>query len=109
MVSASLIVIGSIAGGVTANPIVLGCITGPGVLIQGYITISDINKKVEMCRFAYTSYYKILTQLKSYLQGLTYDEETFLSDVKVVDDTVIDLCPTINGMSVKYDKKFTSE
>ena len=46
-----------------------------------------------MCRFAYTSYQKILTQLKSYLRGMTYDESILLSDLKIIDDIVTDLCP----------------
>lgn len=108
MSSVSLIVIGGIAGGVTANPIILGVISGPGVLIHSYITKSNINSKVEMCKFAYTSYKKILTQLRSYLRGLPYDETVFLSDVKVIDDIIIDLCPPVNGMSGKYDKIYGS-
>ena len=102
-------VVGSIAGGVTANPIVLGCISGPGVLIQTYLVKSDISKKVEMCKFAYVSYGGIITQLRSFLRGLPYDEATFLSEVRVIDDIVCDLCPPINGMSDKYDKNYGDE
>ena len=57
-----------------------------------------------MCRFAYTSYQKTLTQLKSYLHGMTYDESILLSDLEIIDDIVTDLYPPINGMSKKYDK-----
>ena len=60
MTSASLVVIGHIAGSVTANPIVLGCISGPGVLIQCYIKKSGINNKLVMCRFAFTTYNLVL-------------------------------------------------
>lgn len=103
MCSLSLVIIGSIAGGVTANPIILGCISGPGVLIQTYINKSNINSKVEKCKFAYISYKKVLSQLRSYLRGLPYDEVTFLTDVKTIDDIVTDLCPPNNGASQKYD------
>jgi len=108
MTSISLLVIGGIAGGVTVNPIILGCISGPGVLIQGYMTKNGLNNKVETCRFAYTSYKKILTQLRSYLRGLPYDDATFLSDVKVLDDIVTDLCPPVTGKYDKYDKTYGS-
>ena len=104
MVSLGLTVSGTIAGGITLNPIILGCISGPGILIQGYLSKSNIKTKTEMCRYAYTSYQKILTQLKSYLRGMTYDESILLSDLKIIDDIVTDLCPPINGMSKKYDK-----
>ena len=78
--------------------------TGVGVLIQGYLTKSDIVKKVESCKFAYTNYNKILIQLKTYFTGVPYDETVFLTDTKVLDDIVADLCPTINGMADRYDK-----
>ena len=84
-------------------------ITGIGVLIQGYLTKSDIAKKVESCKFAYTSYYKILIQLKTYFRGIPYDEKVFLTDTKVLDDIVVDLCPTINGMSNRYDKIYCQQ
>ena len=50
MVSLGLTVSGTIAGGVTLNPIILGCISGPGILIQGYLSKSNIKTKIEMCR-----------------------------------------------------------
>ena len=81
-------------------------ITGVGVIIQGYITKSDIAKKIESCRFAYTSYNKILIQLRTYFRGIPYHEKVFLTDTKVLDDIVTDICPTINGMSKKYDRLF---
>ena len=36
--SAGLVVIGTIAGAVTLNPIILGSISGTGVLLQTYAT-----------------------------------------------------------------------
>ena len=45
-------------------------ITGVGVIIQGYVTKSTIAKKIESCRFAYTSYNKILIQLRTYFRGI---------------------------------------
>ena len=33
-------------------------ITGVGKIRHGYITKSNINKKIESCKFAYTSYKK---------------------------------------------------
>ena len=79
-------------------------ITGVGVIIQSYLTKSDINKYIESCRFAYTSYNKILIQLKTYFNGIPFGEIVFLTDTKVLDDIVTDLCPTINGMPKKYSR-----
>ena len=64
MSSMSLTVIGSAL--VLFTHFIHLSITGVGLIIQGYITKSDIAKKVESCKFAYTNYNKILIQLKTY-------------------------------------------
>ena len=107
MSSIGLTVTGSVVGAITLNPIVIACVAGPGVLIQGYLTKSNLINNVERCKFAYTSYEKILIQLKSFLRGLSYDGIIFLSDVKILDDIVIDTCPSIDAFLIKYDSKFT--
>ena len=59
------------AQSITLNPVILGCISGLGILIQGYLTKNNIITKIEMCKFAYTSYKKITAQLKFCLSGDT--------------------------------------
>ena len=107
MSSIGLTTVGSIVGGVTLNPILIAAVAGPGILIQAYLTKSDLDKRVDRCRFAYTTYEKILIQLKSFLRGLPYDDNIFLSDIKILDDIVIDTCPTIDKYFEKYNFKFT--
>ena len=106
MSSIGLTTVGSIVGGVTFNPIIIGAVAGLGILIQAYLTKSNLSNRVDRCRFAYTSYEKILVQLRSFLRGLSYDENIFLSDVKIIDDIVIDHCPSIDKYFSKYDSKF---
>ena len=106
MSSIGLTTILSIVGGVTLNPIIIGAVAGPGILIQGYLTKSNLSNIVDRCRFAYTTYEKITVQLKSFLRGLAYDRCIFLSDVKIIDDIVIDQCPSIDKYFSKYDSKF---
>ena len=107
MSSISLTVIGSVVGSITLNPIVIGCLTGLGVSIHGYITKSNISEKVNKCKFAYTSYEKVCIQIKCFLRGLQSDENSFLTDLKVLDDIVIDQCPTIDEYVNRYNKQFT--
>ena len=106
MSSIGLTIVGSVVGGVTLNPIVIACVAGPGVLIQGYLTKSDLDNRVDRCRFAYKTYEKILVQLKSFLRGLPYDISLFLSDVKLQDDIIIESCPTVDKYFKKYNSKF---
>ena len=104
--SIGLTTVGAIVGGITLNPIILGSLTGSGIMIQAYLTKSDLNKRVDRCKFAFTSYERVLVQLKSFLRGLLYDESNFLSDLKVIDDIIIDQCPSIEKYFDKYDKVF---
>ena len=105
--SIGLTIIGSVVGGVTLNPIVIACVAGPGVLIQGYLTKSDLDNRVDRCRFAYKTYEICLVQLKSFLRGLPYDISLFLSEIKLLDDIVIDSCPSVDKYFEKYTNKFT--
>ena len=107
--SIGLTVVGTISGTITLNPIVMAGVAGPGVMIQGYLTKSNLRQKITKCHFAYTSYKKILVQLRNFLSGSTYDENIFLSDNKVIDELIIDQCPIIDAYFVKYDKLFLVE
>ena len=109
MGSLGLITVGTIIGGITANPIILGSISGVGILLQGYIQNSNLNNKVDMSKFAFQCYEKVLIQIRSYLRGLEYNDTRFVSDLQILDQMVTDLCPTITKLSNKYDEKFTSE
>ena len=104
--SISLTVVGTITGTITLNPIVMGCVAGPGISIQGYLTKSNLIQSVERCRFAYTTYEKTV-QLRNFMRGASYDENIFLSDIKVIDDIVIDNCPSVDSLYDKYKKRFT--
>ena len=68
------------------------------------MTKTDLPNKVEQCKFAYTTYHKILTQIKASLRGMPYDETVLLSDVKVIDDIVINCRPSVNGLFDEYNK-----
>ena len=59
LTSTGLIVIGTIGGGgVTQTPIVLGVISGNGLLLKTSTEDKNLMKKIELCRFALTSYEK---------------------------------------------------
>ena len=107
--SALLVVIGTIVGGVTLNPIVLGTISGSGVLLKTYSEAKNYKRKIEMCKFAYTSYEKVLTDLRSFTRGREYNDKAFFDYVKVLDDIIIDMCPLTDKFEKKYSKVFTQQ
>ena len=106
IVAALLIVTGGVVGGVTLNPIVIGTIPGSGVLLKTYSEAKNCKRKIEMCKFAYTSYEKVLTDLRSFMRGQKYDSKEYLDYVKVLDDIIIDMCPLTDKFEKKYNKVF---
>ena len=107
--SVSLVLTGTVAGGVTLNPAVLGSISGAGLLLKAFSEAKNYKRKIEMCKFAYTSYDKVLTNLRSFMRGLEYDDKEFLDYMKVLDDIIIDMCPLTDKFLEKYDKYFTHQ
>ena len=107
--SSSLIVIGAIVG-VTMNPISLGVITGTGVLLKTYTDVKKFDRKIDMVKFAFTTYEKVLTELRSYLRGKPFDCASFLDEMKLIDDTITDLCPIFQTSKVlnQYKTRFES-
>jgi len=87
--SVGLIATGTIVGAATLNPIVLGTISGAGLILSVYTEAKNYKRKIEMCKFAYTSYEKILTDIRSFLRGLGFDDERFLDYIKVVDEIIL--------------------
>ena len=108
MSSIGLTSIGAIVGGVTMNPIILGILTGTGVMIKGYMSNSNVTNKVERCKFAYISYEKLLTQIRNSLRGIPSDEKIFMSEIRFLDDVVTNSCPSIDSLSAKYESKYTN-
>ena len=107
--SVLLVVTGTVVGGVTLNPVVIGTISGSGLLLKTYSEAKYYKRKIEMCKFAYTTYGKVLTNLRSFMRGQEYNDKEFLDYVKVIDDIIIDMCPLTDKFEMKYKKVFDQE
>ena len=70
--------IGTVDGDVTLNPVVLGAISGAGIMLGTFSERKNYKRKIEMCRFAFITYLKILANL--------------LDQMKLLDEMIIDLC-----------------
>ena len=68
LVSVSLVTAGTIAGAVTLNPIVLGTITGAGLLLKTGSEVKQITNKISMFEIGLSTYEKVLIDLRSYLR-----------------------------------------
>ena len=96
-----LMIIGTISGGLTMNPVVLGVINGVGILLTNVGKMKNYKKKIEMTKIAFTTYEKVLVELRSALKGDDFDKDLFIDKMKVVDEMIIDQTP----LSDKYVKK----
>ena len=86
--SVSLIVSGTIAGSITLNPIILGSMSGSGVLLQTFSETKNYKRKIEMCRFAYQSYLQLMTDLYNHLRGINFNEKELLNKCNIVDGII---------------------
>ena len=105
--SLSLIAVGTISGGLTLNPIILGIINGVGVIMVGITKKKDFKKKIETTKLAYTTYEKVLVELRSALRGDEWNKEEFVDRIKILDEMIIDQCPSsVDNFVEKYKNKF---
>ena len=101
-----LVIFGTISGGLTLNPIVLGVINGFGVLLTNFGKMKNYKKKIEMLKIAFTTYDKVLVELRSTLRGDEFDKDQFIDKMKVVDAMIIDQTPLSDKYVKLYDKKW---
>ena len=72
------------AGGLAGSTVFLPAV---GIGVCGIVLAiiakkKNFSRKIEMCRYAYTSYQNILNQLKSYLRGDLYDKNQLIHEFK---------------------------
>ena len=60
MASTGLIVVGTVVGGLTANPAILGSMSGAGLALKTFSETKDYKKRIELCKFCYTTCSKVL-------------------------------------------------
>ena len=103
----SLVAIGTIVGGITLNPVVLGVVNGAGVIVGGITKKKNFKKKIETTKLAYTTYEKVLVELRSALRGDEWNKQEFIDRIKILDEIIIDQCPSsADNFVEKYKKKF---
>ncbi|KAL9970539.1 hypothetical protein ACROYT_G022933 [Oculina patagonica] len=79
-----------------------------GTVVKGWNDFKKYSFKVDVCRFAYTTYDKTLIELRTYARGLPMDElEGFLIKMQTLDDTIIDFAPPLADKYIQgYERLF---
>ena len=101
-----LVVIGTISGGITLNPVILGVINGAGLIVAGVGKKHNYKRKIEMTRIAFTTYEKVLVELRASLRGDEWDKQDFVNRMKLIDDMIIDQTPEPDRFESRYNEKF---
>ena len=91
------------------NPIVLGVISGVGLIIKTAMEMKNLKSKIEMAKFAFTTYEKTLSNLRFALRGGNFDQTEFLSSMEAIDGIVIDLGLDWEKFENKWQEKFSAE
>ena len=76
MSSTSLIAIGAIAGRLTLQSAILGSISGAVLALKTFSETEDYKRQIEMSTFAYTTYQKVLLDLRTALRAVSYTHLT---------------------------------
>ena len=101
-----MVAIGTISGGITLNPVVLGVVNGAGVIVAGVGKKNNYKRKIEMTRIAFTTYEKVLVELRAALRGDEWNKEEFVDRMKLVDEMIIDQTPIADRFDSRYNEKF---
>ena len=59
-----------------------------------------------MTKIAFTTYEKVLVDLRSALRGDEFDKDQFIDKMKVVDAMIIDQTPLADKYVKQYDKTY---
>ena len=55
-----------------------------------------------MSKFCYTTYNKVLVELRTSLRGATFNKNDFLKEMTVLDETVVDCAPLVTRCEKQY-------
>ena len=73
------------------NPVILGVISGLGLIVKTMQEVKNRGKKIEKSRFAFTTYEKTLSDLRFALRGGHFNHRAFMIEMETIDGIVIDL------------------
>ena len=87
----SLIAAGTIAGGITANPFIIGILPAVGVGLKVYSETKKLKHKISVLENGVATYEKVLTDLRSYMRGQNFIHDNFIFKMNFIDSEIIDL------------------
>jgi len=68
-----LMAAGVIAGPILENSTLVACLTVVGTVVKGWNDLKKYSFKVDMSRFAFTTYAKALIEFRTFVRGIPFD------------------------------------
>ena len=82
-------------------------LTAFATFVKGWNDFKKYAFKMDMCKFAYTTYEKSLSELRNYALGGIDDLSEFLTKMQTLDEVVVDFTPpTYDQYEQDYYSKF---
>ena len=67
---------------------------------------NNYKRKIEMSRIAFTTYEKVLVELRAALRGDEFNKQEFIERMKLIDEMIIDQTPIADRFVSRYNQKF---
>lgn len=100
--ASAIITTGGLAGTTIFLPAV--AIGACGIVLGVIAKKKNYPRKVELLRYAYTSYEKVLHKLRAYLRGEVFEPDVLTHELNILEDNISDLCPPIENE--KYERQY---
>ena len=93
---------GIVVSSVCRESLVMVALTALSTLIKGWMDFKKLPVKMDVCRFAYTTYEKMLIEIQNYVRGVSIDDvEVFLVKCQVNEEVVSDLTPPVTTTLIR--------
>lgn len=102
------IAVGIVVGSVCQESLIMAILTALSTTIKGWMDFRKLPIKMDACRFAYTTFDKLLIEIATYLRGMSLDDvEPFLVKCQVSEETISDLAPPVSDALIReYEVTF---
>ena len=99
---------GLVVGPVLENSLLVACLAAVGTLVKGWNDFKKWGWKMQMSRFAYTTYAKTLIELRTTVCSEPRDDlDDFLIKMQTLDDVVTDFAPPVPDRCVlEYGRRY---
>ena len=81
-------------------------VNGAGVVVTNFGKLKNYKEKIEMTKTAFTTYEKVLVELRSALRGDEFDKNEFIDKMKIMDEMIINQTPLADRFSKRYNQKY---